>query len=248
MLSGDAHVGSNRHQVLECAAELLHRFTVQDKHEKTATTKMVRDEPAQTDGMTKQWTRRSGNPRLSQGAVEEKRYKSTITALARTDLTSPSLPNFRTTSASLRNPGNTLLRTKPLTGTGLPEAQEGSTKEQSATFDQTSQAAETSLPPIASRRARKHSSGVDLQARYTCKRRDYRPSGSTATTKNTCRFWSVNHLSEQDGTLQCSAGPEWYGCHGTFGTLASTWAPAVGRPSESAGCLAARKKRKETCG
>ena len=38
------------------------------------------------------------------------------------------------------------------------------------------------------------------------------------------------HLSERDGTLQCSAGPEWYGCHGTFGTLASTWATAVGQP------------------
>ena len=61
--------------------------------------------------------------------------------------------------------------------------------------------------------------------------------------KRTYRFWRVKHLSERDGTVQCSAGPEWYGCHGTFGTLASTWAPAVGRPT-SAGCLAAREKKK----
>ena len=53
------------------------------------------------------------------------------------------------------------------------------------------------------------------------------------------RFRTVNNLPERDGTLQCSAGPEWYGCHGTFSTVASTWAPAVGLPSESA----AKKKK-----
>ena len=61
--------------------------------------------------------------------------------------------------------------------------------------------------------------------------------------KSTYRFWSIKHLSVRDGTLLCNAGPEWYGYHGTFGTLVSTWAPAVGRPSESAGRLAARKKK-----
>ena len=57
--------------------------------------------------------------------------------------------------------------------------------------------------------------------------------------KSACRFRRVKHLSERDGTLQCS----WYGCHGTFGALVSTWAPAVGRPSESAGCLATPEKK-----
>ena len=55
-------------------------------------------------------------------------------------------------------------------------------------------------------------------------------------------FIGVSHTSRVRQLLQCSAGPEWYGCHGTVGTLASTYAPAVGRPSESAGCLAGRKK------
>ena len=45
--------------------------------------------------------------------------------------------------------------------------------------------------------------------------------------------------------LICKAGPEWYGCHGTFGTLASTWHQRLDIPSQSAGCLAARKKEKE---
>ena len=43
-------------------------------------------------------------------------------------------------------------------------------------------------------------------------------------------FWRKASTKGEHGTLQCSAGPEWYGCHGTFGTLASTWAPEVGRP------------------
>ena len=49
-------------------------------------------------------------------------------------------------------------------------------------------------------------------------------------------------LTGRDGTLLCSAGPEWYGYLGIIDTEASTWAPAVGRPSKSAGCLAAQKK------
>ena len=48
--------------------------------------------------------------------------------------------------------------------------------------------------------------------------------------KSAYRFWRVKHLSERHGTLQCSAGPERYGCHSTNHTMASTWAPAVGRP------------------
>ena len=44
------------------------------------------------------------------------------------------------------------------------------------------------------------------------------------------RFWRDKQLSERDGTLQCSAGREWNGCHSTNDTLASTWAPAVGQP------------------
>ena len=52
-------------------------------------------------------------------------------------------------------------------------------------------------------------------------------------------------LSARHGTLQCSAGPEWYACHGIIDTLTSSWAPAVGRPSESAGCLAACTKNLE---
>ena len=52
-------------------------------------------------------------------------------------------------------------------------------------------------------------------------------------------------LTRRDGTLLCSAGPEWYGYLGIVDTEASTWAPAVGRPSKSAGCLAAQKERKK---
>ena len=52
-------------------------------------------------------------------------------------------------------------------------------------------------------------------------------------------------LSARHGTLQCSAGPEWYGCHGTIDTLTSIWAPAVGRPSESAGCSQHAKKTRQ---
>ena len=70
-------------------------------------------------------------------------------------------------------------------------------------------------------------------------------SSQSITTKKCLSLLESKHLSERDGTLQCSAGPEWYGCHGTFSTMDSTRAPAVGRPSESAWCLAARKKK--TC-
>ena len=53
-------------------------------------------------------------------------------------------------------------------------------------------------------------------------------------------------LTGRDGTLLCSAGSEWYGYLGIIDTEASTWAPPVGRPSKSAGCLAAQKKKKNS--
>ena len=37
-------------------------------------------------------------------------------------------------------------------------------------------------------------------------------------------------LSARHGTLQCSAGPVWSGCHGTIDTLTSTWAPGGWTP------------------
>ena len=55
-----------------------------------------------------------------------------------------------------------------------------------------------------------------------------------------CGF--VEKQAQKASTALCSAVMT-HGCHGAIGTLASTWAPAVGRPSESAGCLAARKKK-----
>ena len=68
-------------------------------------------------------------------------------------------------------------------------------------------------------------------------RQDYSSTESKVTQVvfNNCnkmpyRFWRDTQLSERDGTLQCSAGPEWYGCHSINDTLASTWCPAVGQP------------------
>ena len=49
-------------------------------------------------------------------------------------------------------------------------------------------------------------------------------------------------LSERNGTLQCSAGPEWYGCHGTIDTLASTWAHQLGASQH-----AKKKLKKKHC-
>ena len=65
----------------------------------------------------------------------------------------------------------------------------------------------------------------------------------STTTKKCLSLLKRQHLSERDGTLQCSAGPKWDGYHGIDDTLASTWAPTVGRPSKSGGCLAARIKK-----
>ena len=47
--------------------------------------------------------------------------------------------------------------------------------------------------------------------------------------------------ARRDSAVQC--WPKWYGCQGIDNALASTWAAAVGRPSKSAGCLAAREKK-----
>ena len=49
----------------------------------------------------------------------------------------------------------------------------------------------------------------------------------------------------KNGTLRCSAGLEWHGCHGISDTEANALAPAVGQPSKSAGCLAAKKNSKK---
>ena len=54
----------------------------------------------------------------------------------------------------------------------------------------------------------------------------------STTTKKCLSLLEKTYLSERDGTLQCSAGPKWYGYHGIDNTLASTWAPAVGRSSK----------------
>ena len=68
---------------------------------------------------------------------------------------------------------------------------------------------------------------------------------SIATTKKVPFASGDQLLTGRDGTLLCSAGPEWYGYLGIIDTEASTWAPAVGRPSKSAGCLAAQKKKEK---
>ena len=73
-----------------------------------------------------------------------------------------------------------------------------------------------------------------------------RQQDNNSTESSTKKYLSLlesKHLSERDGTLQCSAGPEWYGCRGTIRTLASTWALAVGRPSESAGTSQHAKRK-----
>ena len=68
---------------------------------------------------------------------------------------------------------------------------------------------------------------------------------SIATTKKVPLAFGDQLLTGRDGTLLCSAGTEWYGYLGIIDTEASTWAPAVGRPSKSVGCLAAQKKKKK---
>ena len=57
----------------------------------------------------------------------------------------------------------------------------------------------------------------------------------------TCSF----REQRKNGTLRCSAGLEWHGCHRISDTEASALAPTVGQPSKSAGCLAAKKNFKK---
>ena len=109
------------------------------------------------------------------------------------------------------------------------------TKEE-ATVEQKHQNCRHFYTTIRARTPRQHKTTTPFRKQATLVAIDY--------TKKCLSLLESKHLLERDGTLQCSAGPEWYGCHGTFRTLASTWAPAVGRPSESTGCLAARKKKK----
>ena len=63
---------------------------------------------------------------------------------------------------------------------------------------------------------------------------DSKESKVTRVTFSSCKKVPIafgdEQFSARHGTLQCSAGPEWYGCHGTTDTLTSTWAPAVGQP------------------
>ena len=56
---------------------------------------------------------------------------------------------------------------------------------------------------------------------------------------------AIKCSQRKNGTLRCSAGLEWHGYHGISDTEASASAPAVGRPSKSAGCLAAHKRKKK---
>ena len=72
-----------------------------------------------------------------------------------------------------------------------------------------------------------HNRGNDKTTRQQLQSKARSHLSYSTTTKVPCRFWRVKQLSERDGTLRCSADPEWYGCHGTFGTLASTCAPAA---------------------
>ena len=50
----------------------------------------------------------------------------------------------------------------------------------------------------------------------------------------------------QSETALCSAvlAQKWFGCHGTFSTLASTWAPAVGRRQSPLGASQHAKKKR----
>ena len=78
---------------------------------------------------------------------------------------------------------------------------------------------------------------TQLQSKASHGKREKKTTASCAI-----RLWRTEALRPRNGTLQCSAGPDWHGYHGIIDTEASTWAPAVGRPSKSAGCLAAHKE------
>ena len=86
---------------------------------------------------------------------------------------------------------------------------------------------------------------TDRQTDTTPRKAGHPSHISIATAKKEPFAFGDQLPSGRDGTLLCSAGPEWYGYLGIIDTEASTWAPAVGRPSKSAGCLAAQKKKKK---
>ena len=98
---------------------------------------------------------------------------------------------------------------------------------------------EESLRPLHGRRQ------TDRQTDTTPRKAGHPSHISIATTKKVPFAFGDQLLTGRDGTLLCSAGPEWYGYLGIIDTEASTWAPAVGRPSKSAGCLAAQNKKKK---
>ena len=71
----------------------------------------------------------------------------------------------------------------------------------------------------------------DRQTDTTPRKAGHPSHVSIATTKKVPFAFRDQLLTGRDGTLLCSAGPEWYGYLGIIDTEASTWAPAVGRPS-----------------
>ena len=86
------------------------------------------------------------------------------------------------------------------------------------------------------------------QTDTTPRKADHSSHISRATTKKVPFAFGDQMLTGRDGTLLRSAGPEWYGYRGIIDTEASTWALAVGRPSKSAGCLTAQKRKKKKTG
>ena len=84
--------------------------------------------------------------------------------------------------------------------------------------------------------------GTDKQTDTTPRKAGQPSHFLIATTKTVPFAFGDQLLTGRDGTLLCSACPEWCGYLGIIDTEASTWAPAVRRPSKSAGCLAAQKK------
>ena len=70
-------------------------------------------------------------------------------------------------------------------------------------------------------------------------------SSQSTTAKKGLSLQESKHLSERDGTLQCSAAQSGTDAMVPFSTVASVWAPEAVHMSMPAGCLAARKKRKK---
>ena len=68
---------------------------------------------------------------------------------------------------------------------------------------------------------------ADRQTDTTPRKAGHMSHVSIATSKKKVPFaFGDQLLTGRDGTLLCSAGPEWYGYHGIIDTEASTWAPA----------------------